>query len=139
QGTRVSHKVGQGPTAIAVLWDATVKRTHHSFEYPVVFVSSKYTPTRTTIEFCSSPITLQALSGSPDQLATSGDELLVVHWPTEGDARVVGSFPVTQDAPIARTVSFEDLWSVIGVDLAAGTPANEVEVLIRVGKRGRGL
>ncbi len=47
EGTEVSHKVGQGPTAIAALWDATrTDVTTWSFNSAVLFTSSEYSPTR---------------------------------------------------------------------------------------------
>lgn len=139
-GLKVSHKVGQGPTDIAVLWDATVERGVHSFDYPVVFVSSQYAPIPLRMDVHGQSVQAKALRAHRDQRLTQGNDLVIVHWPARtAEARVVGVVTIPKTGLAADVASFSDIWALVAPEIAKGTPANEIEVLHRAGKNSRGL
>jgi hypothetical protein len=131
-GTLVSHKVGQGPTQIAALWDATrTDVTHWSFSSAVLFTSSEYAPKRVSFESPSGEsFTLRPIGGLPDEVIRGGQGLVAVRWQRDGSAHVLGLWEAAVSTTVREFVTFGDLWARLSSSLSQSVPANDLEVLI---------
>lgn len=138
----ISHKSGLGPTAISVLWDATVEnKGGWTSRFPVAYLSTGYHPTNgaavladgTNIEVTSTfrdkgmpPIRVQ----KDGTLGGRGQQAIVVRWPVSGPAEVLLSREITPDhEDISDVFSFEEIWQVVTRETFKGVPANRIELL----------
>lgn len=121
-----------GPTAISVLWDATVQRDHGwTSKYPITYLSTGYHPTIGTghlnddsvVEFTS----MFRKNGIPKQ---RGQTVVVVRWQADGTAEVLlrGLFSPEHEA-VSDVIAFDDIWGTLTQQAFDGRPANEIEIL----------
>ena len=132
-GLKISHKVSEKTGPIAAIWDATKKGvTTWSFDEPITYVlASSQPPTRTTVTLSeNTSIACRAVSSLPRPFKTDGRTILIVRWPARGSSEILDVIPTNQDDTVATILPFSTLWPTVADELAAGRPANEIEVLI---------
>ena len=130
QGTQVSHKVGQGPTQIAALWDATRTDVRTwSFDSAVLFTSSDFSPNRVQLHVDGGAIGLKPLAGRPDEPVKAGRSIIALRWEPTGAATLLGAWQAATDTTLTALVPFSALWAALSGPLAKGASANTLEVL----------
>jgi hypothetical protein len=130
QGTQVSHKVGQGPTEIAALWDATrTDVTTWSFDSAVLFTSSDFSPKRLDLHVDGGAIALRPIAGHPDEPVKAGRSILALRWESTGAVTLLGAWEADSDTTVTALVPFPALWAALAGPLAEGASANTLEVL----------
>ena len=130
QGTQVSHKVGQGPTQIAALWDATrTDLVTWSFDSAVLFTSSDFSPNRLQLHVDGGAIGLRPLAGHPDEAVKASRSIVALRWEASGVATLLGAWEADSDTTVTALVPFPALWAALTGPLAKGAGANTLEVL----------
>lgn len=133
EGLEVSHKVGEGATDVAALWDATVVLPDPpvwTFDSPIVYLSASYVPRIGQLHWRGRTFNVKALAGDPTETLKRGHRLLVVHWPVAGPSEVVWlSDPAPEGAQVSDFAPFAELWKVFARSIGRGVPANHLEVL----------
>lgn len=137
EGLEVSHKVGEGATDLAALWDATVTLPDPpvwTFDSPIVYLSASYVPKVGRLEWRGRTLNVKALAGDPSEVLGKGHRLFVVHWPVSEPAEVIWlSDPAPDVTRITDFVPFRDLWTILAGAIRRGIPANHLEVLRTTG------
>jgi hypothetical protein len=133
-GLRISHKVSQRADVIAALWDATKRDVQTwSFDDPIVYVLGGNTPpTSLQVELETGElIAARAIADLKPPYATNGRTLLVVDWPPGGrQPRILEVVPTSKNDNLADVVPFDQVWRHVAPHVAAGRPANSVDVLV---------
>lgn len=131
-GTQVSHKVGQGASPIAALWDATrTDLTHWSFTSSVLFTSSDYSPRKVVLDFPGAVgLAHRPLAGRSDETIRAGSGVVALRWQASGEAEVLGLWTTQVATTVGALVPFSELWARLSVPLRLGVSANELELLI---------
>lgn len=132
-GLKISHKVSEKTGPIAAIWDATKKGvTTWSFDEPITYVlASSQPPTHTTVTLPEgTPIACRATSSLPKPFKTDGRTILIVRWPARGSGEILDVIPTNQGDTVDTILPFNTLWPTVADEVAAGRPANEIEVLI---------
>lgn len=133
EGLEVSHKVGEGATDLAALWDATVVLPDPpvwTFDSPIVYLSASYVTKVGRLQWRDRILNVKALAGDPSESLGRGHRLMVVSWPVSEPAKVIWlSDPAPERATVSSFVPFDQLWRVLAGAIGRGIPANHLEVL----------
>lgn len=133
EGLEVSHKVGEGPSDLAALWDATVQLPDPpvwTFDSPIVYLSSAYVTQVGTMLWRGQALRVRALRGDPAETLAVGHRLFLVKWPVGGAAEVLwASDPATAATPVRQVAPFDALWRLLAAAIHDGVAANHLEVL----------
>lgn len=132
EGVNFSHKVSQTVGDIAAIWDATLRDvTTWSFNEPVVYVVNRNSPGTLTLTSDGENLPARALGESDVKAPLAGRSVLVVRWPASGGQPVLlAALHDTDQSSVAEALPFNALWSICNTERAAGTPINEIEVLV---------
>ena len=138
----ISHKSGLGPTAISVLWDATVEsKGGWTSRFPVAYLSTGYHPTNGEATLADgSKLELTSMfrdKGMPPtrlqkdgSIGGRGQRAVLLRWPVSGPAEVLLSKEITvEHDEVSDLFSFEEIWETVTREAFAGVPANHIELL----------
>lgn len=129
EGLEVSHKVGLKPQAIAVLWDATVKATHWTCDFPVAYLCSGYEPGVSAMTWRGLDFPVKPLSGSPTEVIGRGHRVWLLNWPATGRAQVLWHVQAHEKTTVADLLPFDVLWPLVASYINVGFRANRIEVV----------
>lgn len=129
-GEKISHKVSKaGPIPIAALWDAT--RTDiksWTFDFPVSFTNGGYSPKSLKGKVLNSEIKRTFKPLVRDSQASIGDKVVLVSWPSSGNAEIIHLWEVPTKGQILDWLGFQLIWLPLTAKLAKGLAANHIEV-----------
>jgi hypothetical protein len=133
-GLRISHKVSQRADVIAAIWDATKRDVQTwSFDDPIVYVLGGNTPaTSLQVELeTGEVVAARAIADLKAPYATKGRTLLIVDWPAGGrQPRILEVIPTSKHDNVSGVLPFDQVWRHVAPHVAAGHPANSIDVLL---------
>lgn len=125
-GVRISHKVGQRASPIAVLWDATRRIERWSATSPIVYHSFDAKGRQRLLSVVSGECRVATIV-SPAQRVVGDMAAAVVRWESNGAVEVLDVIDVSGLEGLAESQSFWRAWSMVH---GIVNPANHVEMLL---------